>query len=199
MSRIPTRRRAPTATHERTCRRSDARSTAAPASRIEAVPVRLWPLAVAQRLDDLPLVHPHEVHAAVCLLAVDPPTNDRAIAVHVDVLDLEPDGRVGGRCLPAGEALVVPRPEVAVWRRTNAFHDAVVGNDVDEPFGRSQQEGLVELLDERRGVSHARIVRPIVSSGNSSKGMATHSFTMRPTKAERVAPGPAVADRARKH
>ena len=70
----------------------------------------LGPLAVPEGLDDLPVPDAHEVHAPVVLGAGDPPADDGAVAVDVDVLDRELDGGVGGQPLPAGEAFVVARP-----------------------------------------------------------------------------------------
>jgi hypothetical protein len=79
----------------------------------------LGPFAVAERLDDLAVADTHEVHAAEgCLVGVEPPTDDGAIAVHVDVLDFETDVRLTDEPLPPGEALVVASPTIAVGRGT---------------------------------------------------------------------------------
>lgn len=51
--------------------------------------VGLGALAVARSLGDLPVAHPHEVHAAEWLVAMDAPAENGAIAVHVHVLDIE--------------------------------------------------------------------------------------------------------------
>jgi transcriptional regulator with XRE-family HTH domain len=103
---------------------------------------------------------------------VEAPADDGVVAVHVDVLDLEVDGRVGGERLPTGQALLVAGPAVAVGRGPNPFHHAVVGDDVDESLGRSLLERLVELLDDGRGVGQGCSVQSVVESSNSSKGIA---------------------------
>jgi hypothetical protein len=101
----------------------------------------LGPFAVAERLDDLAVADAHEVHAAEgCLGGVEPPTDDGAIAVYVDVLDFETDVWLTDEPLPPDEALVVASPTIAVGRGAHALHDAVVGDDADELFGRPQPE-----------------------------------------------------------
>lgn len=134
----------------------------------------LGPFAVAECLDDLAVADAHEIHTAEgCLGGVEPPTDDGAIAVHVDVLDFETDVRLTDEPLPPGEALVVAGPTIAVGRGAHALHDAVVGDDVDEFFGRPQPERLVELFDHGVGIGHARSLRSVGSSSNSREGMAT--------------------------
>ena len=87
---------------------------------------------------------------------MEPPADDCAVAVDVDVLDLETDARVTDEPLPPGEALVVAGSSVAVGCGAHALHDAIVGDDVDEPFGRPQLERLVELVDHCVRVGHAQ-------------------------------------------
>src|SRR5918995_7328983 len=131
------------------------------------------PLAVPERLDDLPVPNAHEVHAPVVLGASDPPADDGAITVDVDVLDRELDCGVGGQPLPAGEAFVVARPSVAVGRWAGALHHAVVGDEVDELLGCPFEEGGVVLVDDSGGVGHGRIVRRGGLRSNSLEGMAS--------------------------
>jgi MmyB-like transcription regulator ligand binding domain len=106
------------------------------------------PFAVSERLGDLAVADPHEVHAAEGRVGgVEPPADDSAFAVHVDMLDFETDARVTDEPLPSGEALVVAGPAVAVGRGAHALHDAVVGDDVDEPFGRARPGVVARLAD----------------------------------------------------
>src|SRR5262245_7243875 len=92
----------------------------------------LGPLAVPERLDDLAVAHTHQVDAPVVLGTGDPPADHRAVAVDVDVLDLELDRGVRRQTLPTGEALLIAAPHVAVRRRTGALHHAIGGYEVHE-------------------------------------------------------------------
>ena len=121
-------------------------------------------------------------------LGAEPPTDDGAIAVDVDVLDFETDVR--GRwmsALPPGEALVVAGPHVAVGRGADTLHDAVVGDDVDELLRRPQQERLVELFDHGRryrscpqcAVGRLREQYPVGNGSDAATRGTTESVTNR--------------------
>jgi hypothetical protein len=89
------------------------------------------------------------------------------------VFDLELDRGVGGQTLPAGEAFVVPRPDVAVGRRAGALHHAIGGDEVDELLGCPLAKHGVELVDDSGCVGHGRIVRRSGLRSNSLEGMAS--------------------------
>jgi hypothetical protein len=72
----------------------------------------------------------------------DTAVDDGSVAVDIHVFDLELDRGVGRpKPMPADEAFLVPRPDVAVGPRIGALHHAVGGDEVDEGGSRLPARG----------------------------------------------------------